>query len=482
MRSLALAEVAIRRGWSVSIVGDIAVRSVQILHALLPEATIRTLPREHAETEVRSALSGAEIDVAHLDTYWGDFSDSGLGSVLVSNMQDGEFGVRQSTLAVDANLGAEFRFGTPDASISQIAGGRAALVRAQVRYERLRRKQPTGDAHRLLVVLGGTDPFAATPGVVAALEGIRNPLLVTVIDSNGAPAVVEAARQSPHAVRVVPFAEDLPALANAHDFVITAAGTSVLDFACMGIPMGLLCVTDNQIAGYRASIAEGIALPLGESSLSIAPQRVADLDALLRDRDALYQLGATGRSRVDGRGAERVVGAWETMLDTRGSSRPTDITGWAARPATVPDASILYAWRNDPETRSRSRSSAELSWDHHLEWVHQVLARDDRKLLVVERAGIPVGTVRWDHIDRNVWEVSITVAPSERGRGYGPMVLACGETALEASAPLLLVATIHQHNAASQRLFTRAGYLPDSPPDGRGYLVLAKQLVKQDPK
>ena len=138
------------------------------------------------------------------------------------------------------------------------------------------------------------------------------------------------------------------------------------------------------------------------------------------------------------------------------------------RPATTDDARMLLDWRNDPEARSRSRSSDVIDLDSHLAWLERTLASPDRHLLVVETAeGVPVATTRYDRLpsaatDGDCWEVSISVAPGLRGRGLGGATLHASDEWLRDREPdaTAVVAHVRPDNTSSRRLFLRNGYRP----------------------
>src|ERR1700730_16644986 len=48
------------------------------------------------------------------------------------------------------------------------------------------------------------------------------------------------------------------------------------------------------------------------------------------------------------------------------------------RPASMADAPLLHAWRNDPQTRRASRRSDVVPWAEHEAWLLRVLASPDR--------------------------------------------------------------------------------------------------------
>ena len=86
------------------------------------------------------------------------------------------------------------------------------------------------------------------------------------------------------------------------------------------------------------------------------------------------------------------------------------------RPVKISDADLLLAWRNDPGTRSASHNTGEVSIENHIAWLSKTLENPNRRLLIAEKAGVPVGTVRADFGD-DVWELSWTTASNARGQG-----------------------------------------------------------------
>ncbi|MEV7609470.1 bifunctional UDP-2,4-diacetamido-2,4,6-trideoxy-beta-L-altropyranose hydrolase/GNAT family N-acetyltransferase [Microbacterium sp. NPDC089320] len=469
MRTLTIARTARDRGWQASVFGDVDEVGADILRRMDPELELFTPDGAAAGLDDFAAL-GRDADVIHLDTYREVPDLSALGPLL-SNMQDGPFGVRDADLAIDGNLASERTFASPERSRSHLAGIDAAVVRAQVLARRDVTRTPSATP-RVLIVMGGTDPHGVTARVVSAFDRIASRVEITVIDPRRRPDVLSAAKASRHAVEVLGFVDDLPALAASHDLAVTAAGTSVWDFACMGVPMALVCVADNQRAGYRQVVGQGLAVGLGEPPHEGFEERIASLADLLASPASLAETAAELKRTVDGLGSWRIVASWEQLLTTRPSlvSRP----GVVARAATVDDGPRLFEWRNDPGVRHNSRSRGELDWGSHSDWLARSLQNPDRRLLIIESDGVPVATCRWDRRSADEWEISITVAPESRGRGLAASVLDAAERSLTARPPVRMVATVHRDNTASRRLFERAGYLPHLPTDDAGFVTLAR--------
>jgi RimJ/RimL family protein N-acetyltransferase len=259
---------------------------------------------------------------------------------------------------------------------------------------------------------------------------------------------------------------------------VSAAGTSVWELCCLGVPAALVWIADNQEAGYRRVLERGAAVGLGSATHGLDPDAAAEtLSGLLGDQALRERISAAGVGLVDGRGAWRVVRSWEQLAvhqEPRATGRPVRL-----RPATSDDALTLLRWRNDPGTHAGSRNRDEVGAEQHRAWLAAVLADPDRHLLVAVADDADIGTLRWDRVAGGEWEVSLTVAPERRGQGLAASLLHAGEDWLATREPAAhtLLAGVHVDNTASQRLFDAAGYLPDLPPGPDGFVGLVKQRV-----
>jgi RimJ/RimL family protein N-acetyltransferase len=125
------------------------------------------------------------------------------------------------------------------------------------------------------------------------------------------------------------------------------------------------------------------------------------------------------------------------------------------RAATMDDADALLAWRNDPATKALSHDKASVEQHAHLEWLARSLANPDRRLLIAERDGVAVGTVRAD-FSNGVHELSWTVAPQARGQGVAKEMVAM----LAAQIQGTIRAQVLRGNEASVQVALHAGMKP----------------------
>lgn len=132
----------------------------------------------------------------------------------------------------------------------------------------------------------------------------------------------------------------------------------------------------------------------------------------------------------------------------------------ALRPATMDDAALLLAWRNEPEVRAQSFQTHEIEPGQHRDWLARVLADPARHLYIIVLDGVgPVGQMRFD-CNRREAEVSVSLAREHRGRGRGAECIRTGTAYFLNEHPEIrsVVARIRAGNTASVGAFRSAGY------------------------
>ena len=117
------------------------------------------------------------------------------------------------------------------------------------------------------------------------------------------------------------------------------------------------------------------------------------------------------------------------------------------RNATMEDASLLFYWRNDPETRQNSNNSRVITFPEHLLWLRASLDNPNRQLMIAEVNMRPVGTIRADSNSDGI-ELSWTVAPICRNQGVGKQMV----MQFAATISGLVYANIKETNLASIRI------------------------------
>ena len=197
-----------------------------------------------------------------------------------------------------------------------LIGGRYALLDQQfVRAHDAPRRPHDGSA-RVLVALGGDDPFDLTSKAVESLELVRGPLAGIIVIG---PAFTNQARirdlvsSSRHRYEVHENTNRMADLMLWADVAITAGGLIALELACTGTAGLIVCEVDHQLDTAAVLESYGAALNLGLGDRLDPSELAASVTRLLEDPRRREAMSQAGRRLIDGRGccrlAEAIVGA-----------------------------------------------------------------------------------------------------------------------------------------------------------------------------
>jgi UDP-2,4-diacetamido-2,4,6-trideoxy-beta-L-altropyranose hydrolase len=193
----------------------------------------------------------------------------------------------------------------------QLLGLRWAMLRTEFTEAIRPASQPAASRpDRVLVTLGGGDPYDLTTRVLRSLEYVDHPLEVRAVVGSASPHLAAsraAAARSRHQVRVLHNVTDMPRLMAWADVAVAAAGSTSWELAWMGVPWISVAFADNQ----RAILAElgrrHLALALGWHEDVDESRIAASVNTLIADPAARQEYRTRAMAAVDGCGAERVT-------------------------------------------------------------------------------------------------------------------------------------------------------------------------------
>jgi RimJ/RimL family protein N-acetyltransferase len=214
------------------------------------------------------------------------------------------------------------------------------------------------------------------------------------------------------------------------------------------VPAVLVTLNRNQRRLADGVVAAGAAISVGEPVAAAAGEAAARLAELAGDTARRTEMAMAGQGLVDGRGAERVVAHLRAAL-------------LQLRPVDARDAELLFEWANDPTTRAASFTTSAIGWDDHRAWLEARLRNPAATQWIGSFSGAPVGLVRFDRLDDGTAEIGVTVAPSQRGRGWGPALIDAGCDRMFATGSVTaILARIKPDNDASVSSFIAANFNP----------------------
>jgi UDP-2,4-diacetamido-2,4,6-trideoxy-beta-L-altropyranose hydrolase len=381
---------------------------------------------------------------------------------------DGRYQRYEADLILNQNVYvAESLYADRAAHTRLLLGPGYALLRGQFRQTPPPARTIPTRARNLLVTLGGADPANVTQLIIEALQSLSTEeveVIVVVGGSNPHRAHLErAAASSLNKIRLVHDAKNMPELMAWADMAISAAGSTTLELAYMGVPMLLVVLADNQQAVAEEMEALGAAQNLGRTDKLTTAAIANAIEALISDHGERERFSRAAKNLVDGLGARRVALALLATIHLR--------------PATHDDARLLFEWANDPEVRAVSFNSDPIPWPDHERWFHSRLANTNAVLFIAQNdKEQPIGVARFE-IAAGVATISITVAANFRGRGYGSQLIElASEMVLQRPDVTAVRALVKPDNIASARAFLVAGYEEEKAPQPNGARAFTRSL------
>ncbi len=309
---------------------------------------------------------------------------------------------------------------------------------------------------RVLVFFGGVDENNLTS---QALKALMDPALADLAVD------VVIGRQSPHWKAVKKLVDKLPnatlhgplpslaGLMVRADLAIGAGGATTWERACLGLPSLVIAIAMNQLKSTQALHHHGHLQLLGSEALVSVEEITSALLARLHDPDTKV----AGSGLTDGWGVSRQAIA---MLGPQEG-------GLRLRPAIATDEALLLRWANDPQVRSNSLTSEQITPEDHHRWFKRGLNNPQRLHLIATTAdGCPVGQIRFDQqfTSRKGASIEAVVALSldrcARGHGLAGELVRKGVKALHQhwGPDVNVVAEVLTTNTASNACFARAGF------------------------
>lgn len=130
------------------------------------------------------------------------------------------------------------------------------------------------------------------------------------------------------------------------------------------------------------------------------------------------------------------------------------------RRATLDDADMILAWRNDPYIVARSSSKRVLSQEEHAQWFPAAIQNPDCLMFVISLDGIPAGLSRFDRRDFSSCVITIYLLEPFTGRGQGVIAISeSSKAAFQHWEISRIIAMVRQENEQGRKGFKRAGFL-----------------------
>jgi UDP-2,4-diacetamido-2,4,6-trideoxy-beta-L-altropyranose hydrolase len=371
-------------------------------------------------------------------------------------------------LLLDQNLGRKGHDydGLVQRKTIKLIGTKYVLLRPEfdaLRTSSLTRRRSDPQLSQLLITMGGVDKDNATGRVLDILATCVLPpdlRIIVVMGSNAPwlPLVQEQSLKMPWHTQVLVNVKNMAQVMAESDLAIGAAGSTVWEMCSMGLPSLVLVLAENQIQGAAALSDVGAAIVI-ENVEKIRPA----IENLFKPKSSDLSILIERCSQVsDGGGCVGVINAIRSL----------DIT---TRAATNADAMLLFKWANDKQTRNNAFNSDTILLSEHLLWLDCRLNNEHQcVILIAESLNQPIGQVRFE-ASGNEWVIDYSIAPEERGKGFGLYMLNCALLSfVDAKKMADMIAYVKMGNIASRKIFDSLGFIVDN--SNSGFLTYKRRF------
>jgi spore coat polysaccharide biosynthesis predicted glycosyltransferase SpsG len=296
MRCCAIAEELIDRGQNVVFVGE--TKSLPWV-----QERVRALGFSEIYSDTEYFRSDPKSDVLILDSYEVDPGDSFISAAnwrrVVAIVDDATPQVH-ADLYIHPGSGTTWLPPSPGKGVRLLSGIEYIPIRKSIRSSR--HESASNAELKILVIGGGSDFFDFCGAIGSALHMLA--------EQFSAIFFVDPSTTLPPDTRFtsVTIGAKLEDFLKGTDLVFTTAGTSSWELLSCGLPLGLACAVDNQVANYRyqtqAHLALGIGLRTDNDRWELDSKAI---HKLVTDQECRKGLSAKARHVVDGNGSARIA-------------------------------------------------------------------------------------------------------------------------------------------------------------------------------
>lgn len=309
MRCLSLAEKLLQKGHRVGLFTNSS--EISWLESAIAASGVEVF-RVQADVLYVNQLDGFPAEWLIVDSYQIPAEQiSAVNQKLrVLAIVDGDARGITASAYLDTNLFSDKLSWPKEVEAKLLAGSRFALVRDGVLvHKRLHPELVVGEPPKVLVFLGGSDPYGFSPLLAKALARVEAKFEATFIAPTTSHETIRTALGATLAkVEIISPTPKLTHFYEGVDVVISAAGTSAWDVCSLGVPALLLSVVDNQEFSLNQIAEHGLTLTnnLVGADGDKASELAAQITELLTNQKLRRELSANSLKHFDGLGRDRV--------------------------------------------------------------------------------------------------------------------------------------------------------------------------------
>ncbi|MBE0351603.1 UDP-2,4-diacetamido-2,4,6-trideoxy-beta-L-altropyranose hydrolase [Pseudoalteromonas lipolytica] len=335
-----------------------------------------------------------------------------------------------------------------------LLGATYIILRPEFQPLRITAKQTrSNNIKNILIAFGATDPQDNSSKVVAWLAQFlkTNPQInfhCTIMITSASPHlnnIKQICKMSPWLSYTIDE-KNVAELLLKTDLAIGASGSASWERCCLGIPTIAFQTADNQKMVLAELDKAGAIANLKKLTEQSQDEFNQCLSRLIDDTNYYTNMRRNSFKICDGTGTSLIC---DHLLSNT----------LALRLATKKDENLLYRWQSNPHIRQFFRNPNAVTFNEHATWFRNSLKLSSRTIYIIELGSnsnaLPVGTLRFDKVNSQQYEVSILIDHNFQNQKLGWRALKSTPKKFRSKE---IIASVHIDNKASQQLFLSAGY------------------------
>lgn len=124
------------------------------------------------------------------------------------------------------------------------------------------------------------------------------------------------------------------------------------------------------------------------------------------------------------------------------------------------DIEFLWYLRNQPDVYKYSKENRPVPWKEHINWISPIiLEMSNKNLFVIKNLKTPIGQIRFDWLNSEEAEISISILKEFQKKGFAAKSLDLAIKKIEKQKKAKkITAEIHKNNISSIKLFEKLNF------------------------
>jgi len=358
-----------------------------------------------------------------------------------------------SSIIINGSINAEQMKYEFKEGMTYLLGSRFIPLRKN--FWRTAEREINSEIQSILITFGGQDLQNFTPLILELLAKNFPELKKKIVMGGGFKNIEQINKLKDNYTEIFlsPSGIEMLNIMHGSDIAIAAAGQTLYELACVGVPTIAIAVAENQLNNLSGWVKEGfLTTEINYQDKNLEEKLLLAIQKY-KQKKLRTELTKIGREKVDGFGAVRIV---QSLINHLVSAN----TGFYIRKATEKDSTNVFNLSNEKLVRTNSINQKPINRDEHEQWfTNKISDPNSLFLLAFNRNDDFIGQVRFD-IKTNYAVVNISLENQFRGKGLStPLLRKSSLRCLNERAEVnYILAYIKPANVSSIKGFRSAGY------------------------